>query len=273
MVVQDALRRHMSLFSRATQSWLPDSDYLPVAMPTTDVYVLQVLAGDGQALRRYSRLDNVLVHSPDSGLPAIKPEAPVVDASGSVTRSTKIGLGLSVLSEILHALGAGAGVDLKVEAATGVEYGYANVNADSVDLADLDRWLVGADFDPRARTTSELLAAEEMYVVVATLKASAVTVQLLDANQKSIELDVPAVQGLVGGQLTVSASTSRSSRLTFHGSTALVVAAKAVRIQLDERGFYLDRRPRQDGEVRGGLAGRGVQPQLLEGGSLRLSNA
>jgi hypothetical protein len=239
----------MSLLSGRARPFLPDRDYLPMAMPTTDIAVLQVLASTGHdVLRRYSTVGNVLVG--DAPLPVIHSDSPVVDASGTRQRSAKAGIGLSVVSQILRALGADASLDLTASGAQTVEFAYTDVTADSVDLADLDRWLAGADFDPRARTTAELLATEEMYVVVNLLKARALSVRLVDGRSAGIALDLPAIAETIGSRVNITASTSADGTVTFHGTAPLGVAVKATQIRVDEQGFFLGSSPRIRGEVR-----------------------
>jgi hypothetical protein len=50
----------MSIFRRGAESFLPKRDYLPLAMPTTGISLLDLLTKDGPVLRRYSSLSAVL---------------------------------------------------------------------------------------------------------------------------------------------------------------------------------------------------------------------
>ena len=240
----------MGLFSHSV-SFLPDKDYLPIAMPTTDVHVLQVLTRQRSVLRRYSDLPSVLVAAPATDDPLIKENEPVVNASGTKRRSAKIGIGLGVVSAIIKAFGADASIELSGSAARSVEYGYTDVVSDRVDLASLDSWLAQADFRPGLRNITDLLAAEDVYVVVAALKARGLSVTLLDSNSNGVDVDIPAIQAAVGAKISVSADSQRSSTLTFHGQTALTVAAKAAQLKYDENGFWVNERPAKGGEIRG----------------------
>lgn len=241
----------VGLFTHSVDPFLPDRDYLPVAMPTTDVYVLQALTRRRSVLRRYSDLRGMLVVAADGAAdPLIKLDEPVVDATGTSRRSAKIGIAVGIVSAIVKALGADAGIDLSASAARSVEYGYTDVVSDRVDLASLDSWLAQAGFRPGLRNVADLLAAEEVYVVVATLKARALSVALLDSNQNGVDVDVPAIQGVVGAKVSVSADSERSSKLTFHGQTALTVAAKAAQLKFDEDGFWVNERLFTGGEIR-----------------------
>lgn len=233
-----------------------DSDYLPVAMPTTDLQVLYVLTGRPGVLRRHSTINTALKAGPGSTLPTVISEAVVADSSGSMTRSTKVGLGLSAVTTIARALGASGEVRLSANGAHTIQYGYSDVSADRVDLADLDRWLGAADFDPAARSTADLLAADTCHVVVAVLKAKALDVTVLDEHGGAVALDVSAVQQAVDVEVGAAVASRTSDTLTFRGTSPLAIGAKVITIKVDENGFAISNR-RIDGrtEIRGGLGG------------------
>src|ERR1700761_9083420 len=107
------------MFRRAASSFLPDRHYLPVAMPTSDVQVFDVLtrARDG-SLDRYSRLDEVL--AVPSASVRVHRDQPVVDTSGASGTTAKLGLGLNVVSSLIQALGGDAGLDIQGSDANGV---------------------------------------------------------------------------------------------------------------------------------------------------------
>jgi hypothetical protein len=241
----------VGLFARSVQSFLPDRDYLPVAMPTTDVKVLQVLTRQRGALRRYSDLARVLVAADGAEDPLVRADEPVVDAEGASRRAAKIGIGLGIVSGIVKALGGDASIELSASAAHSVEYGYDDVVADRVDLASLDSWLAQADFRPGLRNIADLLAAEDVYVIVAALKARSLSVRVLDSHQNEVAVDVPAIQAAVGAKVSVAAGGERGHHLTFRGKIALTVAAKAAQLKFDEDGFWVNERLAADAEIRG----------------------
>jgi len=109
--------------------------------------------------------------------------------------------------------------------------------------------------------------AERLYLVVASLKAGGVTSTMRDERGMDLKVEVPTVQQLVGGGITVSGSSGRTSELTFHGSVPLTIAAKAAQLKLDERGFWVSEEPVSGGEIRGVSSGE----QYLTGDEIRLS--
>jgi len=242
----------MAIFRRQAEPYLPDGDYLTVTMPTTDVEVLQVLAQQRGVLRRFSTLATVLNADLDLGTIKVEWDQPVVDVKGTATRKARIGLGASVVASLVQALGGGGiGAELAATGARSVEFGYADVVADRVDLGSLDLWLASADLNPVSHAIADLLVAETMFAVVGTLKARAIAVTLLDSNEQSISVDVPVIAEAAGGKIAVGRTGESSATLTFAGKRPLVVAAKAAQLKSDpERGFWVSDRLRTKGEIR-----------------------
>jgi hypothetical protein len=247
----------MSFFSKQAEPFLPDADFLAVALPTADLQVLSVLARERDVLRRYSRLTTVL--SVDDDVPAgdsqveVARDQPTADVRRAASQSVKIGVGMNLLASLLQLLGGQRlGIELAAQHAATVNFGYADVVTDRVDLGSLDAWLARADLSRTSRAAADLLAAEAMYVVVGTLKARALTATFLDSADRKLALDVPVIADAVGGTVSVQAADEASTTVTFRGDTALVVAAKAAQIKLDAAGtFWVNDRLMTRGEIRG----------------------
>ena len=247
----DAGAGALSLFSHGSVSFLPDRDYLPMAMPTTGFDVLWILTRNGGTLRRFGILSDVLVAQDLLPTDAVRRDEITANAAGTVTKSAKAGLSLGIVNAILTALGGKAGLDLSATGAHSVEYAYTDVTADAVNLARLDAWLSGADLAHAVGRVADLLVAERLYMVVASLKAAALTSKMRDEKGTDLKVDVPVVQQLVGGGITVSGSSGRANELTFHGSVPLTIAAKVAQLKVDERGFWINEEPVSEGEIRG----------------------
>ncbi|GIE27620.1 hypothetical protein Ait01nite_006650 [Actinoplanes italicus] len=228
-----------------------DRDYVPLALPTTDLRLFDVLARAGRVLRRYSRLDEVLTVEPATPPVSVTDDEPVVATSGSGQGTAKLGIGLAAVSAVLEAFGGKGDFTIKTEKANRIRYAYTDVTADRVDLVSLDAWLNHADMRTDVRRVADLLAAQRLYVVVATLKARSLKVSFLDENSAAAEIDVAAVQDIAGGNITVSGDRKRTSELVFTGARPLTVAAKAAQLSIDDHGIWVNERYGGFGEIRG----------------------
>jgi hypothetical protein len=238
-----------------------------MAMPTADFDVLWILTRDSGVLRRFGVLSDVLAVGDPLPAEVVRRDQITANATGTAAQSVKAGLSLGLANTILTALGGKAGLDLSAAGAHSVEYHYTDVTADVVNIARLDAWLSHADLAPGAGRVADLLVAERLYMAVASLKAAGVTSKMRDGEGMDLEVDVPTVQQLVGGNVTVSGSSTRTNEFTFHGSAPLVIAAKIAQLKVDERGFWINEEPVSDGEIRGLSAG----VEYLTGDEIRLS--
>jgi hypothetical protein len=73
-----------------------------------------------------------------------------------------------------------------------------------------------------------------LFVVLATLKSSKLLVDAHGAGGGEFELSVPVIQGVAGGNVTVSAQTERASRISYEGQNPLVFAFKAMQLFADD---------------------------------------
>jgi hypothetical protein len=232
----------MSLFGTQVRQFLPDRDYLPLALPTSDMDVLWVLTRDRGAVRRFGVLADVLTGTTPPGEELVRRNAIVVDATGKGNHSEKVGLTLNIVNTILTALGGKAGLSLSDTGASSVDYTYTDVHADTVDIVKLDGWMAQADLSNTSRRVSEMLVAEKVYVVVGALKASGIAVSLLDNASQSVKVDIPTIQNMVGGGVTIDNAGGHSNKITFHGTQSLTVAAKVAQLKVDEQGFWVNER-------------------------------
>jgi hypothetical protein len=257
----------MNLFGRLAKQFIDGENYLPIATPTTDLHVLDVVTGRSGSLDRYGSLDRVLTAGVGQQLPTVDKDAKVIIPSESMTKSTKVGLGLSIVSTIARALGVTAELKLSSTSVRTIQYSYDDVTADSVKLVDLDKWLVTADFDPTARTTAELLIAERCHVVVAVLKAKSLNVNLFDEQDKAVSLGASAAESKANASTEVTSNASGT--LTFHGKSRLAIAAKVITINVDENGFRMSNRPLGNGRIRSLSGSDYAEYTYLDGPELR----
>jgi hypothetical protein len=233
----------MSLFGAQVKQFLPDRDYLSLALPTSDMDVLWVLTRDRGAVRRFGVLADVLTGPTPPGEELIRREAIVVDATGNGNHSEKAGLTLNIVNTILTALGGKAGLSLADTGASTVDYTYTDVRADTVDIVKLDGWLAQADLSHTSPRVGDMLFAEKIYVVVGALKASGIAVSLFDDTSQSVKADIPTIQNVVGGGISINKEEGHSNKVAFHGAQSLTVAAKVAQLKADERGFWVNERP------------------------------
>ncbi len=246
---------------------LRSKGYNVVRLPKADIRPLQLLAKRGDALDRIGELVTVLPPGGPVPLPPVKLDGPVASLSGQRSGDLSLGIGLSVLGTVIGAMGGSKlGLDLKYKNAKSVTFEFQDVLEDRIEIAALDQYLAVADVSPFSSYVTKLLEADQIYVTTAVVKSNKIGVEAKGSGNTGVDVSVPEIKGVVGGNVKVGPGSERSSKVTFEGSVPLVFGFQAVRL-FYEKGRY------QRFEVLGGGAAleKVAEPELLgEGPFVRM---
>jgi hypothetical protein len=217
-------------------TYLKNAGYNVVRVPKADILPLQILINEKGIMKPLGELSTIL-KSP-TNLPAIKMNTPLASISGTKTSDLSLGVGISILGNIIGAMGGTKlGLDAKYEKARTISFEFEDVLEDSVSIALLDQYLGEADVDPRSRYVAELLEADEIYVTTATIKSQKFSIDGKQKNNASVTVEVPEIQEIVGGNVKVSGKGKKTSKISFEGTIPLVFGFQAVRL-VYENGRY-----------------------------------
>lgn len=206
--------------------------YCAVRVPKSDVLPLLLLSRAGRVLDRFGRLDTVLVGGGSVPLPPIQTDLPAANISGRSSSALRLGVGLSILGDFLSAIGVSpVGLEAAYSRASRVSFEFRDVVEDRIEIAALDRYLADADLNTHTVHAARLLDSDDLYVVTSTLKTDKILVKAWDSQERSVALDVSAVQDIVGAQVGVSASGEEEQLITFAGPARLVFAFQACRMR------------------------------------------
>jgi hypothetical protein len=87
-----------------------------------------------------------------------------------------------------------------------------------------------------------LLESDAVYVTTATIKSRKFGVEAQTENGTSLAVSVPAIQGVVGGEVKVTQQGAGSNQVAYKGKVPLVFGFQAVRLFYDA-GRYTAFRP------------------------------
>ncbi len=229
-------------------TYLKSFGYNVIRLPKADVKPLQVLSRNGKDLTRLGDLTTLLVAGKNISPPAIQ-NARTADISGQRTGDLSIGVGLSILGSIIGAMGGSKlGLDMKYEQAKTAAFEFQDVFEDSVEIIKLDQYLADADVSPFSRYVADLLEADELYVTTATIKGTKFTVEAKKSNGAALDVSIPEIQGIVGGNVKTSGASSVTSKVTYESSIPLVFGFQAVRLFYDQ-GRYTTYEPLETGSA------------------------
>jgi hypothetical protein len=159
--------------------------------------------------------------------------------SGQSSGEVRLNLGVSILGGVIGATGGSKlGLDAAYKDAKTVVFEFTDVLEDKIEVtAALDQYLGDADVSPFSVHVKALLESDEVYVTTSVLKSARITVVGRRSDGSALNLDVPAIEKLVGGALDVSSASGQESKVTYKGKRPLAFGFQAVRLYY-EQGRY-----------------------------------
>lgn len=255
-------------------NYLKSFGYCVVLLPRANVKPLQVLSRQGGSLDQLGELTTLLVVGNTIPVPSLNENIRVAQISGQRTSDLSIGIGISILGNILSAMGGSRlGIDTQYRQAKTLVFEFHDVLRDEIELLKLDQYLTNADVSPFSHHAANLLVADQLYVTTATIKSNKFTVEAKRSNGTSLELKIPEIQEIVGSNVKVSGQTSTTSSLTYEGSTPLVFGFQAVQLFYNQGHYSRFELVRSGTSMReGSLFSNSMRQLESEGPFLRLNS-
>lgn len=230
-------------------TYLKAFGYTTIRLPKADFRPLQLLVLQGKDLDRLGDLATVLVTGSNIPLPPISENSQAANISGQRTSDLSIGLGLSILGSILGAMGGSKlSLDVAYKQAKSAVFEFQDVLEDRIEVTKLDQFLADADVNPFSRHVADLLESDALYVTTATIKSTKFTVQAKQSDGTALQVSVPVIQQIVGGNVKVSGESEVTSKVTYEGTIPLVFGFQAVQLFYDQ-GQYTRFEPLPPGNV------------------------
>lgn len=236
-------------------TFLKSFGYNVIRLPKADIAPLQIYIRTKGDLEPLGNL--VTVIKPIDGstdFPPISKDIAAAFISGKKTSNLSAGLGLDILGNIIGAMGGSKlGLETSYKNARTISFTYENVTEDSIEIARLDQYLSGSDIDPMSKHIGELLDADDVFVLSSVIKSNSIKVEAQSSHNTNIEIDVPVIKEMIGGNIKVGADGEKASTVTFTGNIPLVFGFKAVRLFYED-GNYKRFDPVQPGSIAASVA-------------------
>src|SRR5258705_1097576 len=216
--------------------------YNIVRLPKADIQPLLLLSKNGDNLDRLGAVTKLLTPGDVVAAPRIATDIPAANINGSRTGTMKIGLGLSILGNIIGAMGGNLGVEAQYQQAKSAVFEFQSVLQDQIEIVELDQYLGDADINPANVFVSQLLDADKLYVVTATIKSTKFTFETKKSDGTELKVQVPVIQQVVGGNVSVASDSTVASKLTYEGKIPLIFGFQAVQLFFED-GRYTALKP------------------------------
>jgi Caspase domain len=210
---------------------LKEQGYNIVRLPRAEIHPLQILSRTKTNLDLLGPISDLMS---GADLPPIRLDEPSAPVSDNKTKTNSIDskVGIGFLGSIVQAFGGKtAGLDGKYKGTGNVTFEFLGVTRDSIEITKLDQYLVRSTVNPDARYARKLLENDGLYILTAVLKSKKIKVESHTTGGGSIGVDASQLQGIVGGNVTITTESKDDSSIVYEGEQPLVFAFQAVRVR------------------------------------------
>ena len=186
------------------------------------------MSKNGDNLDRLGAVTKLLTPGENIPPPTIIADTPAANINGLRTSSMKIGVGLSFLGTIIGAMGGNLGVEAQYQQAKSAVFEFQSVFEDKIDVVELDQYLGDSDINPASVFVRQLLDADKLYIITATIKSNKFTFDAKKSDGTDLKVDMPVIQQIVGGNVKIGGESAVSSKLTYEGKIPLIIGFQAV---------------------------------------------
>lgn len=154
--------------------------------------------------------------------PIVEENLDAAPVKGQQSSSLDLALGLNILGTFIGAFGGNLGVKSAYKGARAITFQFDDVLLDRVLPGDIGEYLKEGDLNAENIVLQEyVLGNGDLFVITEVLKSRSFSVTASKKDGGELALEVPEVQGAVGGNVKVSASSQSKSTLTYAGANYL----------------------------------------------------
>jgi hypothetical protein len=219
----------MAICKDPSLTYLNSSGYNVVKLPRTGIEPMLVL-GKRSSLELLGKLSSIWKTTAPEPIPG--PPIPVAELDGKKSDKLELSIGLKMLANVLQGLGLGGALpslDFAFTRARKVQFTYSNVTSTSIMPLDAGNYLASGDLNTNNPLVEAYFLGDDgdAFLIVDVLKSDTLTVTASAEDGTDVKLDVPAIQGLVGGKIGVQSGNAGDSTISFKGPTAIAFGFKA----------------------------------------------
>lgn len=214
-------RKTMGLCKDEATTYLKGLGYNVIRVPQQGIEPLQLIGRQKKMVSVLGPL-NLLVTNPPGELPPITRNQAAADINGRSSSRLSLGLGATILGNIIGAMGGNLGVNVDYTDAKGIRFVFQDVLADSLVPLEVGNYLRACEVDAGNLILKEyVLGNGELFLVTKTIKSDTITVTYDRDKEAAVKVDVPALQEIVGGNVSVRSKGGTVNTVTYKGRQKL----------------------------------------------------
>ncbi|MFN6497328.1 MAG: hypothetical protein RMX65_010015 [Nostoc sp. DedQUE01] len=231
--------------------------YNAIKLPREGITPLTVLSRDPKTSIStiYGNLRDI-VAEPVPSLPQVFENLQAGTISGLKTNKLELKFGISILNDLLSALGGkSAGIESVFRKASTIEFEYENVQYDTVMPASVTKFLRGSKPSIDDDFVAQFNEQGEAYIIIDVLKSNSFGIRVYQDSDRGIDINIDALKNVIGLNSKISVEKKVDTKISFHGSQALGFGFKACPIWIENVGgvsrFKLNPNTNQSVALRG----------------------
>jgi hypothetical protein len=207
-------------------NWLKEYGFNVLRLPRRDLQPTDVLRRAKDSLdQKVGNLGMVFMSSEDQPQPTTG--EPVASIGRTIEKKVETRLGFKILGALLGANTASKlGANFESKHATKLAVTYEDVDQDSIAVLELDAWIQAAK-SKLSGQSARWLNDDELAAVTAVLRTDKLSIAGERADGASIDLSIPEIEGIIGGQAGATVESKSSTKVTFTGPEAIAFGFQA----------------------------------------------
>ena len=210
--------------------------YNVVRLPRTGIEPLDVLGRDGKSFEKLGAIAQVWTSTEPA--PGVGAPQPAANINGQKSDNLDLTLGLKMLGNVLSAMGAAVGLPslaLGYKQARSVTFRYTDVVSVSVAPFALGKFLTSGTLDMNNPFVTHYFGNEETeeYIIFDVLKSNTLGVTAKNDKGTEVKLDVPAIQQIVGANVSVNVGSASETEVVYEGKNALTFGFKVFEVTFE----------------------------------------
>lgn len=212
----------MGACSDNSTTFLASLGYNVVRQPSEGLAPLDLIGIANGSTIHLGHVAQLITNGPEE-LPAVTRDLDAAEISGRKTSKLDVSLGLSIFSAIVTALGGDASVTANYARARTLQFSYSSVKKDRANVIALGDYLDQGEVKWDQLVLQEyLLGSGRLLVVLEIVKSNKFLVAAFRRNNAGLDVDVPAIKGIIGGNIQVNREAENQLDVAYEGDKRLV---------------------------------------------------
>jgi hypothetical protein len=223
----------MGFCTDPSTTYLKRLGYNVVRHPQEGIQPLDLI-GMQSGVNNYLGSISKLITNAPTALPAIQADLEATDVNGQESSQLKLGIGANILGSVIGAMGGNLGVNTSYTNARTLAFQFTGVLKDRASPLDVGNYLRDGEVDAGNLVLREyVLGNGKLFLIMETIKTSQLAVRYQRRRGAEANVEIPVIDRLVGGKVSVQLSADSSSTVMYTGDKNLTFGFRCYEVGVE----------------------------------------